>query len=56
MANTPVLINHGSFNASGAAIKTAVDGIVDFNPLLSGASLHFVGVGPQIQLIEVRVI
>ena len=55
-AGDPTLTNYGMFTISGAALKTAVDGITNFHPLLSGSALHFVPAGEgQINLLKVDI-
>ncbi len=48
------LTNHGTFDVSGAALKTAVDGLTIAGAAGSGAGLYFVSLGNgQVQVLEV---
>jgi len=52
----PTLTNLGMHTISGNSLKTAVDGLTEFHPLLSGSSLHFVPAGEgQINLLRVDI-
>ena len=52
----PTLENLGMHTISGSSLKTSVDAITNFQPLLSGSSIHFVPAGEgQINLLVVRI-
>lgn len=53
----PTLTNLGSFNVSGAALKTKIDAMADFHPLASGSSIHIIptGVRGEVQLYRVDI-
>ena len=56
VSGDPTLINHGTFNVSGSELKTKIDGITEYHPVLSGAQLQLVPLGfGQVQLLEISV-
>jgi len=51
----PTLTNHGIYNLSGSALKSAVDAISAVHPVLSGGAVYLLPVGyGQVQVIDIK--
>ena len=51
----PTLVNHGSFEVSGAALTTAVNALSAVHPILSGGAIYMIPIGfGQVQLLELK--